>query len=260
MNLVVTRDGIGNLTDDGIDMLDLPQTSLEDLVADPGWRERLKAARVVGREATRAIVVPLRPRAFWLVGSNYPGRSSDLPERPAFYLRSTSSLSGPGDTVAMPAGLEVHPDAEVAVVIGTRTHRIHEDNAWEALAGITACNDVTARNLLDGGRGVAIAKSSPGFGALGGSLRLTNGPIDVDIELDVDGESRQRGGSGEMFFSIAELVARLSYLTVLEPGDVIATGSPSSSSTSRLEHGQTATVRVSGVHPLTTQFIHEEKS
>ncbi len=258
MNLVTTSHGIGRIEDGEIALLDISQRDLTTFLADSAWRARLAEAKVTGRSTDVALQAPVQPPSAWLVGSNYAGRAAERPDRPAFYLRSRSSLSGPGSSVVLPRRSRVQPDAELAVVIGARAHRVGANDAWSVVAGITACNDLTARELLDGGKGVARAKSLPGFGALGGSISVIDHPVDLDVRLEVDGEIVQSGNTSEMLFSVAELISRLSHDTILEPGDVIATGAPPSRREVVLVPGQAAVVTVGDVAPLTTRFIGGE--
>lgn len=259
MNIVVTPDGIGRIAGDAVELLDLPHPTVTELLGEPHWASLLASARVTGTTAIRSLRVPVRPRSFWLVGSNYPGRSTCAPEAPAFYLRSASSVSGPDELIGLPRESTVRPDAELAVVIGRPAYRISEARAWEMIAGITGCNDLTARERLDGGKGVAVAKSHPGFGALGASVRIVEGETQAEVRLEVGGETRQCDTTASMFFSVAELISRLSHLTRLEPGDVVATGSPAPVVETRLASGDSTTVTVNGVHPLSNRYGYEEE-
>lgn len=261
MNLVAVGGRLGRVVGGEVELLDLPVADVSQLVRRPDWRTELAVAAVIGRVALDAaeLDTPVRPGSFWLVGSNYAGRAAQAPARPAFYLRAASSVSGPRAEVSVPEGLEVEPDGEVAVVIGETAWRVTESDAWRYVAGVTACNDLTARALLDGGKGTAVAKSLPGFGALGASVRIVDGdPGPLEVSMTIDGATRQRGATDEMFAGIAELVARLSELTRLLPGDVIATGAPAlvdGVASGPVAGGETAVVEVSGVLPLETRLV-----
>ncbi|WP_191089689.1 fumarylacetoacetate hydrolase family protein [Nesterenkonia ebinurensis] len=257
MNFVTTSQGIGQVLSGEAAILDLQAESWLELLQEPDWRDGLEKVDIRKRIPLSALEVyaPITPRDFWLVGSNYPGRGKSGSEEPSFFLRSSSSLSGPGSAVRINEGWGFDFDAEIAVVIGAPTYRVKDRDAWSHIAGYTGCNDMTAREFLQNGRGAAVAKSYPGFGALGASLRIVDAdPGPLNISLEIDGKVWQEGVTSDMLYSISELVAKLSYSCPLRPGDVIATGAPSrTKSEPPIALGTTMRLHVDGVMPLETR-------
>jgi 2-keto-4-pentenoate hydratase/2-oxohepta-3-ene-1,7-dioic acid hydratase in catechol pathway len=145
---------------------------------------------------------------------------------------------------------------EVAVIIGSVAHRVSANEAWSHVAGITAANDVTARDVQDGsnasvsGPNVGLAKSFDGFKPMGPALLSSDEVRDgrhLTVRTQVDGETRQASDTGQMEFPIAELVSRISHYMTLFPGDVILTGTPGGvglADNRFLQAGQVVTVEV----------------
>ena len=246
--LLSCDEGIGELTaDGGVRILDVEQSdlgaaleaglSLADLTARPTRAETtLDAVRL--RPPVR------RPSAIWGQGRAYRDHveeaGGELPSAPRLFLAAPSSLIASGDAIRLPriAPDQVDYEGEVAVVIGQRADNIEERAAWEHVAGITICNDVSARDLQRGRFGGTVdaalasptmGKSLPTFKPLGPVLTSLDQFDDVDdigLMTHVDGELRQQARTSELAFGVPEVLAFLSARTVLEPGDVVITGTP----------------------------------
>ena len=169
------------------------------------------------------------------IGLNYRDHAEEtgmpIPEAPIVFAKASSCLSGPYDPVLQPKGFN-HMDFEVelAVVIGSRAKNVAKEEALDFVAGYSICNDVSERSLQKGGAGEWIkAKSYDSFGPLGPWLVTKDeikDPQGLNMWLDVNGEKRQRGNTKTMIFDCRHLVWYCSQFFVLEPGDVIITGTP----------------------------------
>jgi 2-keto-4-pentenoate hydratase/2-oxohepta-3-ene-1,7-dioic acid hydratase in catechol pathway len=152
-------------------------------------------------------------------------------------------------------------EAEIAVVIGRRLYRADERDVWSAVAGVTAGNDLTARDVMKQTGVPALAKSFPGCTPLGASVRAVADVPDLDaigVRGWVNGALRQDDTSADMLWSIPELLARISWFAALEPGDVFLSGTPSGTGQDRgdyLRPGDEVTVEVDGVLPLRTTVV-----
>jgi len=173
-----------------------------------------------------------RPSKIVCVGRNYLEHArelgNELPERPLLFLKPPSSLLGEGEAIVLPPeSRQVEHEGEIAVVIGRRARHVPEAQAWDHVAGVAPLNDVTARDLQKPDGQWTRAKGFDTFCPLGALVPLERIDRDrLEVVCRVNGEVRQHGRVGEMAFSIPRLVAYISGVMTLEPGDVIATGTP----------------------------------
>src|SRR3984957_8163726 len=187
------------------------------------------------------------------VHSSYRSRAAErgtLPAWPSYFLKPSSSLAASGDPVARPPGCELLAfEGEVALVIGRQARRIRPADGWDHVAHLTAANDFGVYDLRYADRGSNVrSKGVDGFTPVGPALidaRLVD-PERVTLRTWVNGELAQDAVSGDdLLFSFADIVADLSRLTTLEPGDVILTGTPTGSSV--VQPGDLVEVEVSAV-------------
>lgn len=174
-------------------------------------------------------------RNFIGIGLNYADHAAEAgrptPEEPVLFNKAPSCVAGPDDGFALPRGAtRTDWEVELAVVIGSRAHYLDRDNALDAVAGYCLCNDVSERSFQSerGGQWTK-GKSSEGFGPLGPWLVTRDEVADpqaIDLWLDLNGERMQTGSTRSMIFGVAHLVWYVSQFMVLEPGDVITTGTP----------------------------------
>ncbi|MER0237512.1 fumarylacetoacetate hydrolase family protein [Fulvimarina sp. MAC8] len=172
---------------------------------------------------------------FIAIGLNYADHAAETgaekPKEPLVFSKAPSSICGPHDDVPIPPGsTKLDWEVELAIVIGDRAYDISESEAMDHVAGFCLCNDISERSFQKERGGQFIkGKSSPFTGPLGPWLvtpdRLGD-PQKLDLWLSVNGEIRQRGKTSDMLFSAAFIVSYLSKFMVLEPGDVITTGTP----------------------------------
>ncbi|MEO3999848.1 fumarylacetoacetate hydrolase family protein [Mesorhizobium sp. CAU 1732] len=172
---------------------------------------------------------------FIAIGLNYADHAAEsgmaIPSEPIVFSKAPSSLCGPNDDVLIPRGSKkLDWEVELAIVIGTRCDYVEEANALDHVLGYAVCNDVSEREYQAerGGQWMK-GKSAPTFGPLGPWIVTRDEIPDVqalDMFLDIDGKRAQTGNTSTMIFSAAHIVSYLSEFMVLEPGDVITTGTP----------------------------------
>lgn len=172
---------------------------------------------------------------FIAIGLNYEDHAREagmaIPNEPIIFSKAPSSLNGPNDDIVLPPGSEKGDwELELGIVIGRRAAYVDQAEALDYVFGYCAANDVSERALQLEGTGQWIkGKSCETFGPLGPWLVTPDevpDPQNLDMWLDVNGERMQTGNTKTMIFPCAELVAFCSKVMVLEPGDVIITGTP----------------------------------
>ncbi len=234
--------------DDGLAALRapaLPETLLGVLQA--GEAALVECARLVAlaarpgaaRLGPATLLAPFLPGKILGVGRNYADHAKEVggPKltAPRIFLKPTSSVVGPGAAVRIPAAVTM-PDweAELAVVIGRAAWQVPEGRALEYVAGYTVLNDVSAREFqFDQPLAMtSFAKGLDGFCPMGPYLVTADEvgePWDLEVTCNLNGEEVQRGNTHDLIFSVAALIAYLSRYMELQPGDVIATGTPAGS-------------------------------
>ncbi len=175
-----------------------------------------------------------RPGAVYCIGMNYAAHAreggSEPPTDLVVFLKPSHTVVGPDDAVPLPVGTsKVDWEAELAIVIGTAAWQLSgPEEALAHIAGYAVANDLSERTWqleISGGQW-SKGKGAPGFCPLGPWLVTDADPSDLAIQSFVNGEPRQDSRTSDMIFDVATIVARLSMHTLLEPGDVILTGTP----------------------------------
>jgi 5-carboxymethyl-2-hydroxymuconate isomerase len=197
---------------------------------------RLDPAKLPAVNGSPRFGPPLRrPGHFIAIGLNYADHAAEsnmpVPAEPVLFSKAPSCVSGPDDDVIVPKGSrKLDWEVELAFVIGKRAHHVSEANALAHVLGYMICNDVSERFWQLEGTGQWIkGKSAETFGPLGPWLVTADevgDPQSLDMFLDVNGQRMQTGNTRTMIFGVATLVAFLSSRMVLEPGDVVTTGTP----------------------------------
>lgn len=181
-----------------------------------------------------SLLAPVEPSKLICIGRNYAEHAAELgnqaPSEPMFFLKAPSSLIGPGESIAIPnQEHSTHWEAELAVVIGRRAKAVSAEMALDYVFGYTIANDVSDRDLqkADAPFGFGRAKSYDTFCPCGPVL-VTEGinPLDVHITLTCNEETRQSDSTALMVHPVPKLIAYLSQIMTLTPGDVILTGTP----------------------------------
>ncbi|AOV17288.1 2-hydroxyhepta-2,4-diene-1,7-dioate isomerase [Acidihalobacter aeolianus] len=198
-------------------------------------------------------------RQFIGIGLNYADHAAEtgmpIPQAPIVFNKAPGCMAGPNDAIPVPPGAaKVDWEVELALVIGRRAWQVEEADALGHLAGYCICNDVSERAWQLEGTGQWLkGKSAPGFGPLGPWLVTPDevpDPLSLAMTLEVNGETMQSGSTATMIFGPAYLVSYLSRFMVLEPGDVITTGTPPGVGMARgrfLRPGDRVRARVAGL-------------
>jgi len=187
-------------------------------------------------EADVTLVAPLpRPGKIICLGHNYydhtDGASSTLPEHPTFFAKYSNVVIGPNQPIIHPrANIQMDYEAELAVVMGKRVRYVAEERALDFVAGYTIFNDVSARDYQKRSSQWTLGKSFDTFGPMGPALVTADeipNPSNLDLALTLNGQEMQHSNTCNLIFSIPFLIAYLTQAMTLEPGDIIATGTPS---------------------------------
>lgn len=201
-----------------------------------------------------ALLAPVEPTKIVCVGRNYAAHAkelgNELPKEPLIFLKPPSSVIGPRGVIVLPEESEdVQHEAELGVVIGRRCKDVAEEDVPSVVAGFTCVNDVTARDIQRKEVQLTRSKSFDSFCPVGPWVR--EGwlePSGRSVRCRVNGELRQDGDTADMVFSVQALVAYVSRVMTLEPGDLIATGTPSG--VGRLVAGDRVEVEIEGIGAL----------
>ncbi len=247
-----------------------PARALEALGRD--GLERLAAAAPRLPLSDLHLLAPATPRKYLAIALNYADHIAETgmerPEVPTFFNKQVTCVVGPGADVHIPrVSTFLDYEAELAVVIGRRCRHVSAERAHEAIAGYTCANDLSVRDWQGRARTMTIGKSFDTHGPLGPWLVTEDelgDPHGLRIRCLVDDEPRQDASTAEMVFDCYQQVAHLSEAFTLEPGDVIATGTPSGVAIGRkpirdyvLKVGDTVRVEIEGIGALENTVVPE---
>jgi 2,4-didehydro-3-deoxy-L-rhamnonate hydrolase len=174
-------------------------------------------------------------RNFIAIGLNYADHAAEtgapIPAEPIIFNKAPSCIVGPNDDVIIPRGSQKTDwEVELAIVIGERASYVGANESLEFVAGYCVCNDVSEREYqIERGGTWTKGKGCPTFGPLGPWLVTKDevpDPQNLSMWLDVNGERMQNGSTRTMIFNVAKIVSYVSHFMILEPGDVITTGTP----------------------------------
>jgi 2-keto-4-pentenoate hydratase/2-oxohepta-3-ene-1,7-dioic acid hydratase in catechol pathway len=190
------------------------------------------------------------PSKIVCIGRNYRAHAAELgnevPTEPLIFLKPPSAIIADGDRIVLPPqSQQVEYEGEIGVVIGARARHVPEASAADVILGICALNDVTARDLQKSDKQWTRAKGFDTFCPIGQTHAYRGDLSSLTLITRVNGVERQRGDSSLMVFAIPTLIAFISNVMTLEPGDVIATGTPEG--VGRLSHGDVVEVEVVGM-------------
>jgi 2-keto-4-pentenoate hydratase/2-oxohepta-3-ene-1,7-dioic acid hydratase in catechol pathway len=218
--------------------------------------------------------VPLpidRPEKIVCVGLNYRDHAeeqgTELPEAPLLFAKWPNTLIGPGEPIVIPPiTKQVDYEAELGVVIGRRVRGTSAENALDAVAGYLCLNDVSARDLQFSDGQWVRGKSLDTFCPVGPHFVSADDvpdPQALSIRALVNGDVLQDSNTSNMIFSVAEIVAHVSQAITLEPGDLIATGTPAGVGAFRdppiwLEPGDEVTIEIESIGALTNPVRNGE--
>jgi acylpyruvate hydrolase len=265
MKLATIRDGgrTAAVRIDGDAAVETGAADVGALLRDRDWRSRAEAASGPSRPLDGLDYAPLipAPDKIICVGLNYKGHiaetGAETPPFPILFAKYRASLVGANDDVHLPAPSESEAgdyEAELAVIVGTRVRRASVADALDAVAGYAVCNDLSIRDYQRRTTQFLQGKTWERSTPLGPWLVTTDespGP-ERTIECEVNGEVLQSSDTSDLLFGVAELVSYISTIITLEPGDVIATGTPAGVGMARnpprwLRDGDVMVTRIAGL-------------
>lgn len=230
---------------------------------DKGWL-------VAARDAYWFAPVP-RPGKLICIGLNYRDHAAEsrmtIPEKPVVFSKFSSAVIAPGEPVVLPRqSKQVDYEAELAVVIGRHAKNVSADRAYDYVLGYTAFNDISARDFQFADGQWQRGKSCDTFAPMGQTIVTADAirdPQKLAIKLKLNGETMQDSNTDQMIFGVARLIEFLSETITLEPGDVIATGTPAGVGFARnppvfLKPGDDMEVLIEGMGGLGTPVIEEK--
>ena len=209
------------------------------------------------------LLAPCEPTKIVCIGRNYREHAAELgnplPKEPLIFLKPPSAVIGPEDAIVYPAASKhVDYEGEVALVVGKRCRRLKPDeNPLDYVFGYTCVNDVTARDLQKADGQFTRGKGFDTFCPMGPVLATGFAASSLSVETYVNGERRQAGRTSEMIFGLDVIIRFIAEVMTLEPGDVIATGTPPG--VGSLQPGDVVEVAVEGVGRLRNPVVAEGK-
>jgi 2-keto-4-pentenoate hydratase/2-oxohepta-3-ene-1,7-dioic acid hydratase in catechol pathway len=230
---------------------------------DPSERHRLDEVR---------LLAPVLPRKYLAIGLNFADHIAEsgmeAPEFPVFFNKQVTCVIGPREDIHMPrVSTLLDYEGELALVIGARCRHVPVERAHEVIAGYTIANDVSVRDWQIRSPTMTMGKSFDTHGPLGPWLVTADelgDPHDLSIKTFVNDELRQDGNTSEMIYDCFQQVAHLSEAFTLEPGDVIATGTPAGIGAVRqpfpeglLKVGDAVRIEIDGIGELRNTVVEE---
>jgi 2-keto-4-pentenoate hydratase/2-oxohepta-3-ene-1,7-dioic acid hydratase in catechol pathway len=267
LTLVTDEGGIDVATASGGRFGADPHAAFADWPAFRSWAAGARGGPTVPLvEAELGAPAP-RPTQVFGIGLNYRAHAAEsglpVPDRPATFTKFPTCIVGPHADVVLPTPM-VDWEVELVAVIGVRAHRVAEDAAWPHVAGLTVGQDLSERVVQWGAGGqFSLGKSFPGFGPMGPWLVTADelaDPDDLALECAVNGEVMQKSRTSDMVFGVARLIAELSAILPLLPGDVIFTGTPAGIGATRkpprfLQPGDVLTSTIEGIGTLRNRCV-----
>lgn len=247
-----------------------PENAFDDWDNFHAWADSASASTAATQPTAVRLGPPVpQPRQVFAIALNYrehvaeAGR--DVPDAPLVFTKFPSCLTGPYDEIVLPTE-HVDFEAELVVVIGRRCDAVTEERAWSHVAGLTAGQDISERVIQRAGSPAqfSLGKSFPGFAPIGPHLVSTDefgDPDDLELGCSIaDGEVLQKGRTSQLIFPVPELIARISRICPLLPGDLIFTGTPPGVGAARqpprfLVPGEALITHVEGVGEMHNQLI-----
>jgi len=206
------------------------------------------------------LLAPVLPTKVVAVGRNYAEHAREMggevPDDPVIFLKPSTAVIGPGDPIVHPGWVgRVDYEGELAVIVGKLARRLDEADAIQAVLGFSCANDVTARDLQRADGQWARAKGFDSFCPLGPWIETDLDSSDLALRTLVNGEPRQQARTSQLERGVASLMAFVSRVMTLLPGDVLLTGTPAG--VGPLEVGDRVEVEIDGIGVLANQVIGE---
>ena len=214
------------------------------------------------------------PRKFLAIGMNYQAHADEaaaaghaIPKSQLWFNKQVTCITGPYADVDVPSSAPdmVDYEAELGVVIGKRCRHVSRENARSVIAGYFVCNDVTARDWQFRSPTFTLGKSFDTHGPIGPWITTDDeieDPHALTLTLTLNGEERQRSSTGDMIYNIYDQIAYLTEVMTLEPGDVIATGTPAGvgiAGNRFMKAGDVVRVAIDGLGAIENRFVDEIK-
>ncbi|MGZ5027314.1 MAG: fumarylacetoacetate hydrolase family protein, partial [Methylobacter sp.] len=266
---------VGDFVVDGKNNTRIPLTMLEFLSAGDSALDAMQQqidngeGRIALDQVKLHAPVP-RPGKYLAVSLNYNDHIQetglDKPEYPSFFTKQSTCVIGPGEAIQRPkVSDKLDYEGELAFVIGKRCRHVPVDKAHQVIAGFTIANDVSVRDWQFRSPTFTLGKSFDTHGPLGPWIVTSDeisDPHNLDLKTWVDDELRQNSNTRHMIFNCYEMIAYLSQAMTLEPGDVIATGTPAGVGVKMkprgyMRPGQTARIEIEGIGTLVNPVIEE---
>jgi 2-keto-4-pentenoate hydratase/2-oxohepta-3-ene-1,7-dioic acid hydratase in catechol pathway len=199
------------------------------------------------------LLAPIIPSKIICVGRNYAAHAgeqhAEVPDIPLIFLKPPSSVIGPDETIILPPqSQQIEHEAELVVVIGKKGRWIAPDQALEYILGYTAGNDITARDLQNRDGQWTRSKGFDTFCSIGPWIETEFDPSDSLVNCYVNGEMRQMSSTRDMVFNVRQIIAFVSSIMTLEPGDILMTGTPAG--VGPLRDGDEVEVSIEGIGTL----------
>jgi 2-keto-4-pentenoate hydratase/2-oxohepta-3-ene-1,7-dioic acid hydratase in catechol pathway len=239
---------------------------LRQVLAEP-WVQSKKGQMELDKDIQLELPIP-RPSKIFGLGQNYKAHAKELghpvSDEPVFFSKASSALIRHEAEIIIPAWLNerVDHEAELALVIGKEAKNVTQDEAISYLAGYTILNDVTARAMqkedMEHSRPWFRSKSIDTFCPMGPYLVPADeipDPDKLEIELTVNGKTRQKAKTSDMIFKVPEIVSYISKFMTLNPGDIIATGTPAG--VSPIQDGDVIEITITGLGTLRNRVVKE---
>lgn len=268
-----TANGTSAARLDGDRVIELDAPDVGVLLSDPDWARVAAAGGGAGRalaDADLATLVP-RPSKIICLGLNYASHiketGRELPKYPTLFAKFPGTLIGARDPIVLPRVSEqIDWEVELGVVVGRRARHVSGDEAAAAIAGFTVINDVSVRDYQSHTTqylsGKIFERTTPVGPALVTLDELPGGGADLPVRCEVDGRVMQDSRTSDLLFGPAEIISYVSDIITLEPGDLIATGTPAGVGAARtpqvwLRPGQVVRTVVEGVGECVNQCLPE---
>lgn len=209
------------------------------------------------------LLAPSVPSKIVCLGLNYRAHANEtktpVPQTPLIFLKPPSSIIGPGDDIIYPGmSQRVDYEGELGVVMGKKTAHVTEGEALDYVLGYTCFNDVTARDLQNRDGQWTRAKGFDTFASFGPWIETDIEPANTPVQTYLNGELKQNGKSGDLIFSVRNVISFISQVMTLLPGDVIATGTPSG--IGPMKPGDTVEIKIEPIGTLRNRVVAPQSS
>ena len=258
-NLIFTKKAVVRLLLDGAPVYGLLEDGQISLYEDSPFAGGVPGSQKVPLDEAK-LLAPCEPSKVVAVGLNYKAHAKEvnkpLPEEPMIFIKPSTSVIGPGDNIIYPPqATRVDHEAELAIVISKTCKRVSEADAAQYILGYTCLNDVTERKMQAKDIQYTRAKGFDTFCPLGPAIALDVDPSDIYVRSYLNGEIKQDSRTSDLIFSVGKVVEFISSVMTLNPGDVIASGTPSG--ISPMADGDVIAIELENIGRLENKIIKE---